>query len=106
MILALFKEAGLPMPRLEYHFAKPKPWQRRKWAFDFAWPNYRVALEVEGGIWVQGRHVRGKGYENDCRKYSVAAIAGWAVIRATQRMLENGEAIEMVKQAVEIRHGQ
>jgi hypothetical protein len=50
-----------------------------------------VAMEFEGGIWSKGRHVRGRGYENDCRKYNEAAIMGWCVIRVTRRMVESGE---------------
>jgi hypothetical protein len=36
--------------------------------------------EVEGGVWTCGRHVRGRGYEGDCEKYSEAALRGWCVL--------------------------
>ena len=69
-------------------------------AVDFAWPALKVAAEVEGGIWTGGRHVRGKGYESDCMKYSVAALAGWIVIRATPGMVHDGDAVLLVAAAL------
>lgn len=76
---------GLPNPTHEYVFAKQS--HKRQWRFDWCWPDVDgrggVALEIEGGIYSGGRHVRGKGYEEDARKYSVAATLGWRVIRRT-----------------------
>jgi hypothetical protein len=82
----LLRLYGLPAPVPQYRFARP-----RRWAFDWAYPDRKVAMEFEGGIWSKGRHVRGRGYENDCRKYNEAAIMGWCVIRVTRRMVESGE---------------
>ena len=73
----------------------------RGFKFDYCWPDKMIALEIEGGIWGKqckickkwlqgGRHVRGKGYENDCEKYSEAAVLGWRIIRATPAMCKNG----------------
>jgi very-short-patch-repair endonuclease len=85
----------LPQPVYEFRFMPP-----RRFRFDFAWPDNKVAVEVEGGIWNGGRHVRGNGYENDCKKYSEAAILGWKVIRATGKMIKDGTAIELLKRAL------
>ena len=71
----------------------------RRWRFDYAWPEHKIAFEVEGGAWTNGRHVRGKGYENDCVKYSEAAIHGWTVIRATTGMCSDGRAVELLEKA-------
>ena len=59
----------------------------RRFAFDFAWVQQRVAVELEGGTWSGGRHTRGAGYENDCKKYNLAVLEGWAVLRFTSTML-------------------
>ena len=72
------KQAGLPAPIREYQFAPP-----HKWRFDFAWPDQKVACEIEGGTWVKGRHTSGKGFEADCAKYAEALILGWRVLRVT-----------------------
>lgn len=69
----------------------------RKWAFDFAWPSKRVAVEIEGGIFSGGRHVRGKGYENDCEKYNTAEILGWKLLRFTAGMLKDGRAASQIQ---------
>ncbi len=75
---------------LEYQF-HPK----RKWRFDSAWPEKMVAVEFEGGIWTNGRHTRGKGYENDCEKYNNALLLGWRVFRLTPGLctMDNVEEI-------------
>ena len=55
---AVLLAVGLAAPIREHRFAPP-----RRWRFDYAWPDRRLALEVEGGTWTGGRHVRGRGYE-------------------------------------------
>ena len=55
----------------------------RDWRFDFAHIDAKIAIEIEGGIWVQGRHVRPKGYSEDCTKYNEAQLMGWQVYRFT-----------------------
>jgi hypothetical protein len=72
----------------------------RNWRFDFAWPDRRVAVEVEGGMWSEGRHVRGTGFLEDCRKYAEAALRGWLVLRVTGEHIESGEALEWIERAL------
>jgi very-short-patch-repair endonuclease len=74
----------------------------RRWRFDYAYPVVKLAIEVEGGIYSYGRHTRGKGYTEDCRKYNAAILEGWKVIRFTQEMLRNefDDCINIVKQAI------
>ncbi len=91
---AIIQAAGLPAPETEYRFAPP-----RRWRFDYAWPANRLALEIEGGTWTGGRHVRGRGYERDCEKYSEAALRGWRVLRVTSAMLRDGRALAMLERA-------
>lgn len=91
---AILEAVGLPAPETEHRFAPP-----RRWRFDFAWPDRRLALEVEGGTWTHGRHVRGRGYERDCEKYNAAALAGWTVLRVTTAMLGDGRALALLAEA-------
>jgi len=81
---------GLKIDQEEYRFHPS-----RKWRFDFAWPKYKIAVEVEGGNYSQGRHTRGKGFTNDCEKYNSALQLGWKVLRFTGEML-NESAINQV----------
>jgi very-short-patch-repair endonuclease len=81
-------------PVREFKFAKG-----RKWAFDFAWPDMKTAVEVEGGTaWGKSRHSRGDGFERDCRKYNAAASLGWRVFRFSTEMVVSGEAINFIKE--------
>ena len=93
-VMKWFNQHGLA-PVAEYAF-HPK----RKWRFDFAWPDDRVALEVEGGIWTGGGHTRGSGYLKDLDKYNSAAVAGWRVLKTTPSELCMPETVEMVKAAL------
>jgi hypothetical protein len=80
--LVWLKANGVELPVAEYRFAPP-----RKWRFDWAWPDHRVALEVEGGAFVRGRHNRPDGFVKDIEKYSEATARGWRLIRCTPAML-------------------
>jgi len=78
------------MPEREYRFS-----DTRRWRFDFAWPDRRIAVEIEGGTkFGMSKHSRGDGYVNDCRKYNQAALLGWDVFRFTTQMVLSGEAID------------
>lgn len=64
----------------------------RKWQFDFADLASRVVLDIQGGVWTNGAHVRGKGITNDCEKYSRATVAGYRVLLATTEQVLSAEA--------------
>jgi very-short-patch-repair endonuclease len=81
------KMVGLS-PEREYRFCP-----QRRWRFDFAFPDHKLGIEVEGGVWVQGRHTRGAGYTADLEKYNTATLMGWRVLRVSGEMIENGEAL-------------
>lgn len=55
----------------------------RRWRFDFADWASMVAIEIEGGVFVRGRHSRGKGMIADMEKYNAATSMGWRVFRVT-----------------------
>lgn len=81
----------------EYRFAPP-----RMWRFDFAWPEQRFAVEIEGGVWTNGRHTRGSGFVADTEKYNAAALAGWKVLRFTEKSVRDGSAVELVAQVLRV----
>lgn len=58
-----------------------------------------IAIEVEGGVFIGGRHTSGAGFVKDIEKYSEAAILGWCVIRCTPSELRSGVAIDRVYRA-------
>lgn len=60
----------------------------RKFRFDFARLDKQVAVELHGGIWIRGRHLRGAGFEADCEKLNEAVRLGWRVLYFTPGMLK------------------
>ena len=62
----------------EYQFA-PK----RKFRMDYFgdWNGIRFAVELEGGIYIRGRHLRPGGFLRDMEKYNLAAQLGIFVFR-------------------------
>ena len=52
--------------------------------YDFAWPQYKVAVELQGGIYRRGRntgHVSISGMERDMEKLNRAAVYGWILLQ-------------------------
>lgn len=74
----------------------------RKWAADFAWVERGVLCEIEGGTWRGGRHRSFRGFIDDCRKYTSAAVLGWRVLRYTSADVAErlSECIEEVRAVV------
>lgn len=90
------RAAGTPEPVRELRF-----WPGRKFRLDFAWPSHKLAVEVDGGTWTRGRHVRGRGYENDCIKHNEAQLLGWRVLRFTSAMVNDGRALATIERALD-----
>lgn len=100
-VLRIFRPK-IPEPVREHRFH-----ETRQWRFDFAWPAFKVALEVEGGTWMRpqaagwgaqrgGGHGQPIQFEEDCVKYGEAAVDGWLVLRVTGAMIEDGRAGDLV----------
>lgn len=101
----LCKAHGLPEPTPEWRFHPT-----RKWRFDWVFLNCRflhgvaghVALEVDGGAWVGGRHTRGAGFIKDQEKLNEAALRGWLVLRCTPADIKSGAVFDLLKRAMEV----
>lgn len=85
----------IPTPQRQYRVL-----DHRKYVWDFAWPAHRLAVEVDGGTWTGGAHVRGNGYERDCEKQNLAVIAGWRTMRFTAGQVRSEMAVEMIARAL------
>jgi len=91
------RAAKLPAPEREFSFCAGIGWR-----FDLALLTAKLAFEVEGGTWISGggRHQRGQGFENDCRKYNTAQLLGWQIYRFTRTQIESGEALTVIEAAL------
>jgi hypothetical protein len=96
MVTALLRAQKVPLPLTEQRFHST-----RRWRFDYAWIEYRVALEVEGGVWIGGRHTTGAGFVKDMEKYNEAACMGWRIIRCQPKQLCKIETIDTIRRALE-----
>lgn len=89
----------LPEAEREYRFHPI-----RNWTFDFAWLEYKIAMEIEGGLGqVRGRHARIAGYSEDCVKYNEAQRLGWKVFRFTSPQVTDTSAALYMKLVLEYR---
>jgi hypothetical protein len=116
LLAVQLEQAGIPFER-EFRFA-PEEWCRasgfltpvrqlpKAWRADFLvrWGGFPakapMLVEVDGGGYVQGRHGRGKGMEDDAEKQSAAAILGYRVIRCTPAQVDDGRALDWIRQAL------
>lgn len=89
------RATGLPAPVKQHKF-HPK----RKWLFDFAWPEWKIAVEIDGGTAIGGRHVRPAGFRADCEKINAAQLLGWAVYRGDSAMTKTGRLLATVQAAL------
>lgn len=61
----------------------------RKWRFDFAIVEKKIAIEYEGIFSARSRHTSITGFTNDCEKYNEAVKLGWRVLRYTAENYSN-----------------
>lgn len=95
MVRAACVVHGIPEPFFEYTFC-----EGRKWRFDLCWRAELLAVEVQGGIHVGGRHVRGAALEAEHEKLNAAAILGYRVLFVQPRQVQSGYLWELVKLAL------
>lgn len=94
-LYAQIDQAGLPLPccgedQLEICGHKA----------DFAWPDHRVCVEVQGGSWKQGRHNRPRGYADDRMLTNRRQLAGWVCLEFTGDHLNDNAAIPIITAAL------
>lgn len=72
----------------------------RRYRLDFAWPERRFGVEIQGGIWSGGSHGRGSGIQRDLEKAEAAMLAGWTVYACSTDMVTSGHAIRVIERMV------
>lgn len=79
---------SIPEPDPEWRFDLT-----RRWRFDFAWPVWKIAVENQGAIFVNGRHTRGASLLKEHEKLNRAAVLGWRVLYASPQTLKSREML-------------
>ncbi len=95
LFFAALASAGLSEPLREHMFHAT-----RKWRFDYAWPQYLIALEVDGGIWVNGGHNRGAQMLKTWEKENEAVCMGWRILRCQPKDLTAAATINSLKRVL------
>lgn len=74
---------NMPIPRHNYRFDLPH--SRRE--IDWAWPEAKVGIEVQGGVHINGAHVRARGLRADYEKLNDLIDDDWKVFYLTTDMV-------------------
>jgi len=78
----IWRAVGGPKLTAEFRFHPT-----RRWRADFAHEASRTLIELEGGVWIGGRHTRGQGFVADAEKYLEATLSGWRVLRLVETQI-------------------
>lgn len=75
---------------------------KRKWRFDLAIPEHKIACEYEGLMSAKSRHTTVTGFSGDAEKYNEAVILGWRVLRYTALNYQNmrNDLEQLLKQPI------
>jgi hypothetical protein len=91
------KAARLPTPIRQF-FAIPG----RKLAFDFGFPDWRLLVEVQGGVWTKGKHGRGSGIIGDQNKLNLAVLNGYFTLQFSVNHIDDGSALQTIQRAFRV----
>lgn len=72
----------------------------RRFAADFAFDEgvtTTLLVEVDGGLFVRGRHSRGPAREADMERDAEAMMLGWTVLRVSPRHVKTGKALAWIE---------
>jgi very-short-patch-repair endonuclease len=72
--------------------------KERKFELDFAWPEYRCGIEIQGGIFKGHAHSAPLMIIRDMEKSNLLVLCGWKVLRYTPQDVSCGLAIGGIKQ--------
>jgi very-short-patch-repair endonuclease len=82
--LTRIRQFQLPEPQSEFMFSPVGDWR-----LDLAYPEHHIGLELHGGTFSRGRHIRGQGFADDRRKMNQALLEGWRVYEFTREMISD-----------------
>jgi len=95
LLLFQLRHCGLSAFETEYRFAQEA--NGRQWRWDIAFLEPRLAVEVDGGIWVKGAHGHPTTILRNMEKRNWGARLGWRVVCFTPDEIENGQALAFIE---------
>lgn len=98
LLLFQITASGLPKPDTQVEFAPG-----RKFKADYAWREFRLMVEVQGGIWRRGggAHSHPNNILRDIEKQQLAVLNGWWVFPVTTDEVRNGQALKLIELALQ-----
>lgn len=92
-LLSQILHSDLPPPERQVRFHPT-----RRWQVDFLWRSPKtLAVEVEGAIWVYGRHNHPTGFAKDVEKYNQLTLCGIPLLRFHSNMIHDGTALQTIR---------
>lgn len=99
LIVQVWRQRGLPTPEPEHRFHP-----RRKWRFDFAFHRQKVAIEIQGGIFMRrGGHNTGMALRREHEKRNAAAVLGWRILYCEPRETCSTQFIDTIRAALDLK---
>lgn len=98
MLVEQIAARALPAPVLQSRL----PWKHTKRLFrgDLLWPEQRLLVEVDGGVYTGGRHATGQGIERDNVKHNLAVLNNYRVLRVNGSHVRDGSAVAWIAAAL------
>jgi len=74
----------------------------RRFSCDLVWPDARLVVEVQGGVWLRrGGHTGGQAQIDDMEKFNELALLGFKVLQVTPQQVTDGELVRLLTRAFE-----
>lgn len=100
VVIDYYNEVGITLVP-EYKFS-----EEHGYRFDFLHEPSKVAIEVQGGIWLaRGGHTTGKGYTRDMEKNNLALSLGYRVFKCTPAEVCMDDTRRLFAKIVEVANG-
>ena len=89
---------GLPAPVAQFRFDDTPV----GWRWDFAWPMYRLLVEINGGVYQDKPtgHRSIRGVVRDYAKLNAATARGWWSMAFESKAVESGDAVRVVEEFI------
>jgi very-short-patch-repair endonuclease len=99
--LVLEKEfSAIPVWESDYEKRYAKSKRSKRYRADFAHPQARVAIEIQGGTWNRGRHVQATGYARDARKFNLCQLSEWQVFLLVTETATDAAVLQEIAQHI------